>query len=62
MAILKRQSYIRDTGITDPVAYDLYLLNARPLRASESQEDRNKEITKILKEQALCQCTGKDRR
>ena len=52
MAILKRQSYIRDTGITDPVAYELYLLNARPLRASESQEDRNKEIAKILKEQA----------
>jgi len=49
MAILKRNSFIRDFGIKSAIAYELYLLNHLPLKASETQAERNIKIKHLIK-------------
>lgn len=47
MSILKRLSYFRSNPNTTEKDYKLYLLKARPLTSSETQEDRDKQIKQI---------------
>jgi hypothetical protein len=49
MALLKRQSFIRDTGNDNEVDYQIYLLKYRPLDAHESKKDRDVAIEKLKK-------------
>lgn len=53
MGILKRSSYERERGrkVSDD-DYELYLLNARPLSPSETQEERNQKIMKLLNKES----------
>lgn len=47
MALLKRQSYLRDNPNTTELDWEIYLLRARPLEASETREERNVAIRKL---------------
>jgi hypothetical protein len=49
MALLKRLSYEREHGKVSDIDYKLYLLGARPLNPSETQEERNNQIAELLK-------------
>ena len=49
MAILKRASYEREHGKVSDIDYKLYLLGARPLSPSETQEERNNQIAELMK-------------
>ena len=47
MALLKKQSYLRDNPNATELDWGIYLLKARPLQPSESQEERNVVIRKL---------------
>jgi len=48
MAILKRASYEREYGKVSDIDYKLYQLRTIPLTPSETQEERNQKIMKLL--------------
>ena len=47
MALLKKQSYLRDNPNATELDWEIYLLRSRPLKPSESQEERNMAIWKL---------------
>jgi hypothetical protein len=48
MALLKRKSYLRDNPNATELDWEIYLLKACPLTPSESQEERDVEIQKLI--------------